>query len=227
MIPFRKKKAMALPLTLIFLLVGAVLVGGALYVVENMFSTSSHVVSETQLYNAAQSGIEQGKIALLENRKDLDQGEREYKDDLDQIRAIRIGASDSLDKEEDLWNMTINGLPDAKVDVAILDCNYRLDPGLSFSPDQPGKKELSQSQREELPPRVPYIDGSGGGEAEIPSIPDGFSDVIDPNRISTLGGSGIPSGHYYVIRSTAKADGGTDKEKVLSIETMVVITHEE
>jgi len=34
MIPLRKRKAMALPLTLIFLLVGAVLVGTALYVVE-------------------------------------------------------------------------------------------------------------------------------------------------------------------------------------------------
>lgn len=226
MIPFRKMKAMALPLTLIFLLVGAVLVGGALYMVENMFSTSSHVVSETQLYNAAQSGIEQGKMALLENRKDLDQGEREYKDDLDQIRAIRIGASDFLDKEEDLWNMTINGLPDVEVTVDILDCNYRLDPGLSFSPDQPGKKELSQSQREELPPRIPFIGGSGGGEVDDSQFLYGYSNVMDPNRNISPGGGG-PSGHHYVIRSTAKADGGTGKEKVMSIETMmVVITHD-
>ena len=169
MIPFRKMKAMALPLTLIFLLVGAVLVGGALCVVENMFSTSSHVVSETQLYNAAQSGIEQGKMALLENRKDLDQGEREYKDDLDPIRAIRIGASDPLDKEEDLWNMTINGLPDVEVTVDILDCNYRLDPGLSFSPDQPGKKSLASPNGKNCHRAYPSSVGQGAERSMIVS----------------------------------------------------------
>ena len=73
----KKNVGMALPLTLIFLLVGAVLVGTALYVVENMFSTSRHVVTETQLYNAAQSGIEQGRMVLWEKREALDFDERE------------------------------------------------------------------------------------------------------------------------------------------------------
>ncbi|MGB4208717.1 MAG: hypothetical protein WBJ42_01055 [Thermovirgaceae bacterium] len=222
MIPFRKMKAMALPLTLIFLLVGAVLVGGALYVVENMFSTSSHVVSDSQLYNAAQSGIEQGKMAILENRKDLDRVEREYEGNLDKIRAIKKDSQFPLD--EDLQEMPIDGLPGVEVTVDILDCNYRLE-GLSFSPNQPGKEELSQAQREALPPRVPFIDGSGGGEVDDSQFLYGYSNVIDPNRNISPGGGRL-SGHHYVIRSTATAAKGTGKEKVLSIETMVVVTHD-
>jgi len=225
MIPLRKRRAMALPLTLIFLLVGAVLVGTALYMVEDMFSASSHVVSETQLYNAAQSGIEKGKMVLVENRKDLDRAEGEYKDDLDTIRAKRENSLDPLDKEEGLWDMTIDGLPGVEVTVDILDCNYRLDPSLSFSPGQPGKDELSQAQRQDLPPRVPFIDGSGGGEVDDDRFLYGYSNVIDPNRNISPGG-GHPSGHHYVIRSTATAAKGSEKEKVLSLETMVVVTHD-
>lgn len=225
MIPSRKTKAMALPLTLVFLLVGAVLVGGALYVVENMFSTSSHIVWQTQLYNAAQSGIEQGKMALVENRKNLDQEEREYTGISDEVRAIRKGSSDPLDKEEGLWNMPVDGLPGVEVTVDILDCNYRLDPSLSFSPDQPGKEEVSQAQREELPPLIPFAYGSGSGEVDDSQFLYGYSNVIDPNRNISPGG-GRSSGHHYVIRSTATAAKGTDKEKVLSIETMVVVTHD-
>lgn len=211
MISLRKKKAMALPLTLVFILVGAVLVGAALYVVENMHSTSRHVVTETQLYNAAQSGIEKGKMVLWEQRKDLDLEERKYTGELIDIRARKKNASKSLDEEEGLWNMSIDGLPGVEVTVDILDCNYVFD-GINVN----DYEDLDVDQITELPPRWPEIisegEGTPGGLSQI-----GSSGYLDPNRQVTSGGGRIL--RHYVIRSRAESADG----KSSSIETLVVI----
>ena len=210
----KKNVGMALPLTLIFLLVGAVLVGTALYVVENMFSTSRHVVTETQLYNAAQSGIEQGRMVLWEKREALDFDEREYNGDVDSIRARREGASLTLDEEEGLWGMSVDGLSNLTVTVDILDCNYVFD-GVAYS-------GLTPQQIAELPPRWPGGEGgAGSGSGGTAGPPEGTSVIIDPSRFFNIGG-GVDSGQRrFVIRSAAFEENGGQQVK---IEVMVVLT---
>jgi hypothetical protein len=212
MISLRKKKAMALPLTLVFILVGAVLVGAALYVVENMHSTSRHVVTETQLYNAAQSGIEKAKMVLWEQRKDLDLGERKYTGELIDIRARKKNASKSLDEEEGLWNMSIDGLPGVEVTVDILDCNYVFD-GVTYDNLQP-------PQIADLPPRWPGGEGGAGEDGGTEGPPEGTSAIIDPSRFFHVGGSGMSGEKRFVIRSAASEVSGGQQVK---IEVMVVL----
>jgi len=108
-----RTRAMALPMTLVFILLGAVLVGVALYAVENMYSTSRQVVTETRLYNAAQAGIEEGKKELWENKASLDTEPREYIDDISDIYALDALEDISVD-------------PEISVTVELLDCNYFL-----------------------------------------------------------------------------------------------------
>lgn len=213
--PLRKKNiGMALPLTLIFLLVGAVLVGTALYVVENMFSTSKHVVTETQLYNAAQSGIEQGKKVLWENRENLDLEEREYieAEDLDSIR-VRLKDVSNAYLDDDLQELSFDGLPGVKLIVDLLDCNYSVnETTYNLDPD-----EIAA-----LPPRWPGGEGGEGGEgtgeSEGPS--EGTSMIIDPSRFFNIGGGGGGE-RRFVIRSSASEtrEGGQE----VKIEVMVVL----
>ena len=212
--PLRKKNiGMALPLTLIFLLVGAVLVGTALYVVENMFSTSRHVVTETQLYNAAQSGIEQAKVILWDARSDLDYEERKYDGTLDSVRALLEGVSDDY-LDDDLQGVSVPELANVTLTVDILDCNYVFD-GVTYS-------SLSPQQIAELPPRWPGGEGgAGSGSGGTAGPPEGTSVIIDPSRFFNIGG-GVDSGQRrFVIRSTAAESNGGQQVK---IEVMVVLT---
>jgi len=204
-----RTRAMALPMTLVFILLGAVLVGVALYAVENMYSTSRQVVTETRLYNAAQAGIEEGKKELWENKASLDTEPREYIDDISDIYALDALEDISVD-------------PEISVTVELLDCNYFLDPD-----DHPeGFRSLSNDSRKELPPQVPFGLGSGGGGGSGGGQ-IGYSNIIDPNRnIAMSGGTGALY-QAFVIRATAFSSKGTQKERVLRIETMVVISHEE
>jgi hypothetical protein len=209
---FPHRRAMALPLTLVFILVGAVLVGAALYVVENMYSTSRHVVAETRLYNAAQSGIEKGKMVLWEywkeKRDELDLEERTFDGDPDSIRA-KLKDGEDLDGKID---MTDENFPDVKVAVDILDCNYILGDGKTF-------KELTEDERKSLPSQWPG--GEGGHEAsgglDDPPVPEGTSVIIDPSRwIFPKTGNG--GSRRFVIRSTALDEKG---EQQIQIEVMV------
>ncbi|NLW36546.1 MAG: hypothetical protein GXY80_13880 [Syntrophorhabdus aromaticivorans] len=208
--PHKHNVGMALPMTLIFLLVGAVLVGTALYVVENMFSTSRHVVTETQLYNAAQSGIEQAKVILWDARSDLDHEEREYDGTLDSVRARLEGVSDDY-LDDDLQGVSVPELVNVTLTVDILDCNYVFD-GINVN----DYEDLDVDQITELPPRWPEIisegEGTPGGLSQI-----GSSGYLDPNRQVTSGGGRIL--RHYVIRSRAESADG----KSSSIETLVVI----
>lgn len=214
--PHKHNVGMALPMTLIFLLVGAVLVGTALYVVENMFSTSRHVVTETQLYNAAQSGIEQGRMVLWEKREALDLDEREYDGDLDSIRARREGASLTLDEEEGLWGMSVDGLSNLTVTVDILDCNYVFD-GINVN----DYEDLDVDQISELPPRWPGGESGAGTGSGSERPPEGTSVIIDPSRFFNIGGGVDPRQSRFVIRSTAAESNGVQQVK---IEVMVVLT---
>ena len=199
MIPLRKRKAMALPLTLIFLLVGAVLVGTALYVVENIHCSSRCVVTEAQLYNAAQAGLERGKVALWENRNDLKTGPLMYSGNITAVYAQKSNGT-SLGPIE----LTVD--PGISVEVLIFDCNYELSTG-SFS-------ALSDEERKLLPPRFPG--GTGEGTGGTSGLPGGTSAIIDPGRFLPFGGGA--GERRFVIRSSASKDG-----KDFEIESMVVV----
>src|SRR6056297_2654042 len=94
-----KRKAMALPLTLVILLFGSVLVATAFYIVQNMYSTSRHSVTHTELYNAAQTGVEMAKTVLWESG-DLEEEPIPYSagEGINNIRAKEVGATDFLDE---------------------------------------------------------------------------------------------------------------------------------
>ena len=65
----KKRRAIALPLVLVIVLVGGALVAAAFYITENYYSSAKQTVTNTRLYNAAVSGIEEGKGWIYENMK--------------------------------------------------------------------------------------------------------------------------------------------------------------
>jgi len=205
-----RRKALALPMTLVILLFGSVLVATALYVVQNMYSTSRHSVTHTQLYNAAQSGIEQAKSLLWEKREELDTNEREYDGNINTVRARLEGASTGSYLDDALQGMTVPELPGVTVSVDILDCNYIFH-GVTY-------ETLSATQIASLPPRWPGGE-TGGGTGGVEGPPEGTSVIIDPSRFFNLGG-GLPGQRRMVIRSTASENGGMK----VTIEVMVVVT---
>lgn len=185
---------MALPMVLAILLFGAVLVAAALYVVENMYSTTRQTISHTHLYNAAQTGLERAKDLLWNNRADQESDPLTYNGDLASIYA----------RTEDgtlLGPIIFTADPGIAVTVLILDCNYELGTGQSYSSD--------------LPPRFPAGSGAGGGGTS--ALPGGTSAIIDPGRFLPFGGGA--GEHRYVIRSEASKDG-----KDFTVESMVVVT---
>lgn len=210
-----KRKAMALPLTLVILLFGSVLVATAFYVVQNMYSTSRHSVTHTELYNAAQTGVEMAKTVLWESGE-LRKEPLEYDHDSDpddevaSIRAIEeteYPSGEPIDKKYNLRPISDEhiGIPGVKVYVDILDCNYEV------------AGTLGDDDRKILPPL--WV----GGEGTVPDAeigpPEGTSVIIDPSHLFNLGGGGAGQ-RRYVIRSTARHD---DSDMGVTIETMVVV----
>ena len=65
----KKRRAIALPLVLVIVLVGGALVAAAFYITENYYSSAKQTVTSTRLYNAAVSGIEEGKGWIYKNIK--------------------------------------------------------------------------------------------------------------------------------------------------------------
>lgn len=66
----RKKKAMALPLTLVVLLVVGALVGVSLYLIENMKTTTEMKIHDEARLNAALAGVERGKQWIYDKLED-------------------------------------------------------------------------------------------------------------------------------------------------------------
>lgn len=185
---------MALPMVLALLLFGAVLVAAALYVVENMYSTTKQTIAHTHLYNAAQTGMERAKNLLWNNRADLESDPLTYNGDISSVYA-------RTESGTIMGPMGFNADPGISVTVLILDCNYELGAGQIYNSD--------------LPPQFPPGSGGAGGTS---ALPGGTSAIIDPGRFLPFGPGGA-GGHGYVIRSRA-SKGGKD----FIIEGMVVVT---
>lgn len=208
---WQKRRALALPMTLAILLFGSILVATAFYIVQNMYSTSRHAVTHTELYNAAQSGIEKARSLLIEdeNWKKIDIQEREYDRSIDSLRVQLENANSNEYLDDILQEMQVAGLPGVKVTVDILDCNYVFGDGID------GYDDLDANQIASLPPRWRGGEGEGiGGVVDI----EGTSVIIDPTRFFQFGGGA--GDRRYVIRSTAfEKDNGQQ----ISIEVMVVV----
>ncbi len=191
-----KRNGMALPLVLLLVLVGSVLVGVAIYVVQNLFSTSNSVALQNRLYNAAQSGVQWGMGLVRENADQLETDIQMFDGNanLDSIRArTKAGAILGDGMDPPVVDSSIS------VTVDILDCNYDLN---------------GQSRIATLPPIVPESGGTGSG---VSGIPEGTSAIIDPSRVIPMSGGGGP--HRFVIRATASKGS-----RSFQIEAMVVIS---
>lgn len=192
----RQKSAMALPLTLVVLLFGTVLVATAFYIVQNMYSTSRQVVTHSQLYNAAQSGLERGRADLWENRESLGTDEIIFDGD---IESLYVKIVDSNGNPVGVMGpLELDVEPDIRVKIEFFDTNYDVG-SYTFSP--------------EMPPQHPGGTGLGeGSEWEM----TGTSAIMDPARYLPLGGGS--GAHRYVIRSRA-----TSRGRAVALEAMVVI----
>jgi len=208
-----ERSAMALPLTLVILLFGSVLVATAFYIVQNMYSTSRHSVTHTELYNVAQTGVELAKTALWETEISTDErpyNPSAYSTEEQRLRAIRAvdTSGNYIDRDlqaRDSSNSTLISPQGVNLNVYILDCNYEV------------LGTLGDGDRKILPPL--WV----GGEGTVPDAeigpPEGTSVIIDPSRLFNLGGGGAGQ-RRYVIRSTASHD---DSGMEVTIEAMVVV----
>jgi len=174
---------MALPLALVIMLFGGVLVAVAMYVVVNMRSTTEESVTHMELYNAAQNGVEKAMSLLWENRENLKQDALTYDGDIRSIYA-------QLDNGSRIDPIEFDAESGIHVTVEILDCNYVLGSGQSFS--------------DELPPQWPGGSGEGGAGGYL-GPPSGTSVIIDPSRLFSFGGGS--GGRRMVIRSRAEKEG--------------------
>jgi hypothetical protein len=203
------RKAFALPLVLIVLLVGSVLVAVTFDVVMGLFSSSRHVVEDVELYNAASDGIEQGKAwllkaiqldAILPRWQDPDGDNRLTEgnlEDTDPGYDVLIVESSSESADLSIYRDNIS------VNVKIYDMDYS------------AGSDLDEEYVPGFPPRLVY----DAGEVE------GMSARMGPTYATSNRGEGtIGSGSesvelgYYLIRSSATFE---DNEK--TIEEAVIL----
>lgn len=203
----KKRKGFALAMVLLIMVFIIGISAVIMDMTTNYVSSSQATIDHQKLYNAAQSGIEWGKIRLYENRADLYVNLQTYNGNLDGIRA-KI--------QPDLVASNIDTTPSTSIydfqyldlTVDILDCNYQMGVGQTYNDDLPII-------------RLPY-DSSEGGGGTI-DVPRGYSMIIDPNRVMTFSGSVGLKYHPFVIRATASTKDGS---KSFGLESMVVMVHE-
>ena len=193
----RKRKGFALAMVLIVMVFIIGISAVIMDMTTNYVGSSQSTIDHQKLYNAAQSGIEWGRVKLWENSNDLYVEEQTFDGNLSSISAQHedgslIGTSMPIPEGVD------------SIQVNIYNCDY--DPG-SYDPSL-----------YDLPPVYnDYV--SPGASAEDTFSPVGTSGYIDPNR-NILGGDGV-SDHVFVIRSKA-----TKESKEIEIELMVVVAYE-
>jgi hypothetical protein len=175
----RKKKAMALPLTLVVLLVVGALVGVSLYLIENMKTTTEMKIHDEARLNAALAGVERGKEWLL---AEVDAGH-------ELPSHVTQGSDLSALTPPDYNEIKIRDpiefeLGDITVKVRIFDLGYEFTSDLEFAPG--------------IPPRMFTVeDGSTLRESQSyasSNVAEGSTGAADPDS-GRLGS--------YLIRSEA------------------------
>lgn len=197
-----RKRAMALPISLIVLLVAGMLVGVSMYVVENLVGTTLMKTENERRLNAALAGLEYGKQRIVDSVL------------VDTVLPRRGGGFSvaSSDITSDTTNFSTLvalgknnaqfifdtdefdvGDPSISVLVYVYDLMYEPEPGIIFS--------------KHFPPRMRYSGSGTVGDGQ--TVKDGSGDetslgnfYADPDQIeSDLG--------YYLVRSTASSGGIT------------------
>lgn len=173
-----KKAGMALPLTLIVLLVAGALVALSFYFIENMMTTTQMKTDDELRLNAALAGVERGKQWLLSR---VDAGELPALTTTSgDIAAVTAPYFPEL-SVRDLITFTLDGIT---VEVRIFDLSYEYTSSLRFVPG--------------IPPRI--FQTQEGGSIKSPqsyassNAAEGNTGAADPD--SSLLGS-------YLIRSEA------------------------
>ncbi len=142
-----RKKAMALPLTLIVLLVTGGLVGVSLYLIENMKTTTEMKIHDEARLNAALAGVERGKQWIYEK---VDSGITPSHE--------ASGAISSLTADENFKELLVkdgNSAPnptfefimgDLKVEVRIYDLSYDPASTLEFERGMPPRMYITSDK---------------------------------------------------------------------------------
>lgn len=196
----RGKRGMALPLTLIVLLVAGAMVAVSLYLIENMAMTTKMKTDDELRMNAAAAGLERGKQWIVESFT-VDKYIPK-RDDSDQLvtSSDMSGALTSNPKFDFLVAQNKAGSPgvlDGTVEgvtykAVVYDLTYRAADGVTF---------VAQ-----MPPEMRFLwsDSALEGMSAIQG-----QNYASSNRGGSHGGPGSVEGEYgfYLVRSTSVLNG--------------------
>ena len=217
-----RRRGMALPMVLVTLLLGAVLVYVTFDVVSNLFSSSENVVNYVQLYNAAQDGIEKGKVWIFQACDD-DAKLPRWESGNQLGNLVKADLDDGYDvllvKKLNDSGVTGRTYPDGKdvaywtyssgsieVEVKIYDMGYGAD--LSDS-----EKKDVYNEWDKFPPQLIYEASGGETSARMTSTYSGSN-----RGEGSTGENGDVNLGYYLIRSKASFE---DKDKEIE-EAMII-----
>lgn len=200
-----KRPGMALPLTLIVLLVAGAMVAVAFVFIENMMSTTKMKSDDEFRLNAAIAGLERGKAWLYD---------RIVSDDIPSL--VAAGAINAVTASDDYKELLVSSggavpnptlsftLGDADVKVRIYDLAYDFGDTLTFEPG--------------IPPRM-YRAREGG------SLKAGQS-YASSNAAEGNPGSGSPESKIlkaYLVRSEAIVNKGEKDEMSKTVEQAIFV----
>ena len=197
--PLMRRRAMALPLSLVMLLVAGMLVGLALYIVENMTAVIGMKSDDELRMNAALAGIEEGKRWISDS---IESGFIPRREKYGQLvtSADMVGAESTNPPFEFLVARDRNNdkgvRPGAVEGVAfesvIYDLTYDVATGVTFAAEMPLNMKI--------PPN--FEDLEGGSLIQTQSY-------ASSNRGLGSGGVFDSTGEYgfYVIRSKSRLNG--------------------
>lgn len=190
---------MALPISLIVLLVAGMLVGVSMYVVENLVGTTLMKTENERRLNAALAGLEYGKQRIVDSvlvdavlpRRGggLSVASSDIRSDTTNFSTLVALGKNNAQFIFDTDEFDV-GDPSISVLVYVYDLMYEPEPGIIFS--------------KHFPPRMRYSGGPVGDGQTVKDGRDGETSLgnffADPDQIeSDLG--------YYLVRSTASSGG--------------------
>lgn len=190
------RRGMALPLTLIVLLVAGSMVGVSLFIIENMTTTTKMQTDDELRMNAALAGIEQGKQWVITRVSGGDIPRRKDADGDDVVTSADISAAAAsppfsylvaYDKDDTPGTLNFT-MENANVGVVIYDLAYKAGTGTTFSVSMP--PEMRSLWNENL------LDGMSAIQSQS---------YASTNRGGSSGGGTSIMGElgFYLIRSTA------------------------
>ncbi|MGI6784339.1 MAG: hypothetical protein ACOX5A_08975 [Aminivibrio sp.] len=133
-----QRKAMALPLTLIVLLVAGALVGVSLYLIENMKTTTEMKIHDEARLNAALAGVERGKQWIYEKVKDGESPSHMAAGPISSLTSAEQFKELLVRDGNDAPNPTLQfEMGELKVEVRIYDLAYDPTSALEFEKGMP------------------------------------------------------------------------------------------